>query len=362
VVLGIWLARIAERRRRLTLIGLGTLLWSLATAACGAATSFGTLALARVGVGGGEAFGLPSTQSVVSDYFPKENRTTAISVLLLAPPIGALLGSVGGGIIAQAWGWRTAFVIASVPGFVLALLVLLTVAEPPRGQHDHLDTGGEEVPSFTAVLKRMWQRHSFRHVLAGSTIASVAGSGVFVFLAAFLARRFGYSIGEAAVVAGLLSSAPAMLGVVGAGWLADRMARRDARAYGNIPGWSLVLGAPVYILAVTRETAGAAIALLALAAFFQICYLGPSQGLFQNQMHPRMRATSTAVTTMIYSLVGGGLGPLLVGALSDHFAITKGDAGGLTTALALTALLYFWAAAHFFRGTHRIREELAIPL
>jgi MFS family permease len=320
------------------------------------------LALARIGVGGGEAFGLPSTQSVISDYFPKEKRTTAISVLLLAPPIGALLGSAGGGMIAQTWGWRTAFVIAAIPGFVLALLVLLTVAEPPRGQHDHLASAREEIPPFASVLKRMWRRHSFRHALAGSTIASLAGSGVFVFLAAFLARRFGFSIGEAALIAGFITSAPAMLGVVGAGWLADRMARRDARAYGNIPGWSLLLGAPVYILAVTRETAGAAIALLALAAFFQICYLGPSQGLFQNEMHPRMRATSTAVTTMIYSLVGGGLGPLMVGALSDYFATAEGEARGLSTALAITALLYFWAAAHFFRGTHRIREELALPL
>jgi predicted MFS family arabinose efflux permease len=362
VVLGLWLSRVAERRRRLTLVAIGTFLWSVATAACGAATSFATLALARVGVGVGEAFGLPSTQSVVSDYFPKEKRTTAISVLLLAPPIGAFLGSAGGGMIAQAWGWRTAFVIASIPGFVLALLVLLTVAEPPRGQHDDLGSEGETIPPFTAVLKRMWQRHSLRHMLAGSAIASMAGFGVNAFLAAFLARRFGYSVGEAAVAAGVLTSAPATLGVLGAGWISDRMARRDARAYATIPGWSLVLAAPIYILAVTRETAGAAIGLLALAALFQYCYLGPSQGVFQNQMHPRMRASSTAVTTMVYSLVGGGLGPVLVGKLSDHFAMANGEAGGLTTAMAITAIFYVWASIHFFVARRRIREELALPL
>jgi MFS family permease len=190
----------------------------------------------------------------------------------------------------------------------------------------------------------------------------MAGFGVNAFLAAFLARRFGYSIGEAAVTAGVLTSAPATLGVLGAGWLADRMARTDARAYGTIPGWSLVLAAPIYIAAVTRETAGAAIALLALAALVQYCYLGPSQGLFQNQMHPRMRASSTAAITLVYSLVGGGLGPFLVGGLSDHFAARYGVVGGLTMALAFTALLYLWAAIHFFRATRRIREELALPL
>ena len=362
VVLGLWLSRVAERRRRLTLVGIGTFLWSVATAACGMATSFATLALARVGVGVGEAFGLPSTQSVVSDYFPKEKRTTALSVLLLAPPIGAFLGSAGGGMIAQGWGWRAAFVIASIPGFVLSLLVLLTVAEPPRGQHDDLGGAGETIPPLSAVLARMWRRHSLRHLLAGSAIASMAGFGVNAFLAAFLARRFGYSIAEAAVAAGLLTSAPATLGVFGAGWLADRMARRDPHAYCTIPGWSLVLAAPIYIVAVTRETAGAAIALLALAALVQYCYLGPSQGVFQNQMHPRMRASSTAAITLVYSLVGGGLGPALVGGLSDHFAMRNGEVGGLTTALAITALFYLWAAAHFFWGTRRIREELALPL
>lgn len=362
VLLGIWVARIAERRRRLTLVGIGTLLWSLATAACGAASSFATLALARVGVGVGEAFGLPSTQSVISDCFPKEKRTTAISVLLLAPPIGAFLGSAGGGLIAEAWGWRTAFVIASIPGYVLALLVLLTVAEPPRGRHDDLGAAGDAIPPLAAVVKRMWQRHSFRHLLAGSAIASMAGFGVNAFLAAFLARRFGWSVGEAAVAAGALTSLPATAGVFGAGWLADRMARRNARAYGLVAGWSLVIAAPIYIAAVTRETPGPAIALLALAALFQYCYLGPSQGVFQNQMHPRMRASSTAIVQVLYSIVGAGLGPLLVGMLSDHFGVANGGAGGLTTALALTALLYLWAAGHFFRGTRRIREELALPL
>jgi MFS family permease len=190
----------------------------------------------------------------------------------------------------------------------------------------------------------------------------MAGFGVNAFLAAFLARRFGYSVGEAAVAAGVLTSAPATLGVVGAGWLADRMAHTDARAYALVPGWSLVLAAPIYMVAVTRETAAAAIALLALAALFQYCYLGPSQGLFQNQMHPRMRASSTAAIAMVYSLVGGGLGPALVGALSDHFATRNGEAGGLTTALAITAILYLWAALHFFRGTRHIRDELALPL
>jgi predicted MFS family arabinose efflux permease len=363
VVLGIWVARIAERRRRLTLIGIGTFLWSIATAACGAATSFATLALARVGVGVGEAVGLPSSQSVVSDYFPKHKRTTAMAVLLLAPPIGVFLGSAGGATIAQAYGWRAAFVAAAIPGFILAIVVLLTVAEPPRGQHDDLEDAA--VPPYRAVLARMWQRHAFRHLLAGSTIASMVGFGLNAFLAAFLFRKFGFSVREAGIIAGLIAALPASLGVFGGGWLADRMARRDARSYGTIPGVSLLLATPVYILAVTRESAPAAIGLLALAATVQYCYLAPATGVFQNLMHPRMRASSTATVGIFYSIVGAGLGPLLVGGLSDHFApdaSTAGSSAGLSIALAVTAILYLWASLHFFRARLRIREELNLPL
>ena len=136
VVLGLVVARIAERKRRLTLISVGTVLWSIATAACGLAGNFVQLLLARIGVGVGEAVGLPSTYSVVSDYFPREKRATMMSVLNLAAPIGAFLGASGGALIAQIYGWRAALLVAAVPGLVLALLLTLFVAEPRRGGHD----------------------------------------------------------------------------------------------------------------------------------------------------------------------------------------------------------------------------------
>jgi MFS family permease len=362
VLLGIWVARIAERRRRVPLIGIGTFFWSVATALCAGASSFATLFLARIGVGVGEAVGLPSSQSVISDYFPKERRTTAISVFMLAPPIGAFLGLTGGGVVAQEWGWRAAFLIAAAPGFMLSALVLLTVAEPVRGRHDPLGTDADAVPPLRAVLARMWQRHSFRHLLIGSTVASIAGFGVNLFLTTYFMRGYGFSLAEAGLTTGLIASLPAVIGVVGSGWLTDRLARRDARAYATIPGLCLLLTTPLYILAVTRDGASAAIALLGVATLLQYNYLGPSQGVFQNLMHPRMRATSYAVVNIAYSLVGAGVGPWLVGALSDHFSPGYGPAAGLMIALALTALLYLWAAMHFFVARRRIREELALPL
>jgi len=365
VVLALWVARIAERRRRLTLVTIGTVLWSIATAACGLANSFIQLVLARISVGVGEAVGLPSSSSIISDYFPKEKRATAMSVLLLAPPIGAFIGFVGGGYIAQAYGWRTAFWIASIPGFILAVLTALIVAEPPRGQHDNLGQKTDKVPPFSAVLRRVWERHSLRHLLIGSTVASMVGFGVNAFLAAFLLRRFGFTVAETGLIAGVIASLPATVSVFGAGWLADRIGKRDARSYSFIPGISLLIAAPVYILAVTRTDATQGIVLLGIASLFQYAYLGTTFGVFQNMMHPRMRATSSAFNSMLYSLIGNGFGPVLVGLLSDRFATsaTQTDSGkGLMMALAVVAIGYLWAACHYLWATRTIRRDLALPI
>jgi MFS family permease len=365
VVLGIWVARIAERRRRMTLLSIGTILWSIATAACGMANNFLQLVLARISVGVGEAVGLPSSSSIISDYFPKAQRATAMSVLFLAPPVGAFLGFVVGGLIAQDYGWRATFWFAAIPGFALAALATLTVAEPPRGQFDNLGEKTDIVPSFTAVLRRILGRSALRHLLAGSLVASTAGFGVNTFLAAFLMRRFGYTLAQAGLIAGIIGSLPAAISMLYSGWLTDRIGRRDARSYGFIPGISLLLTAPLYILAVTRTEALHAVVLLGIATLFMYNYIGPTHAVFQNMMHPRMRVTCFALISMLYSLIGNGLGPLLVGALSDHFAADPAHAtggGSLMLALALVAVGYLWAAAHYLLATRSLRAEWALPI
>jgi MFS family permease len=365
VLLSLWVARLAERRERISLVWIGTILWSIATSLCGAATSFGALLAARIGVGVGEAVGLPATSSLLSDYFRPEKRTTAMSVLMLAPPIGAFLGSAGGAMVAQAYGWRYAFYVAAVPGFILAMLLAFTVKEPPRGVHDGLSSEKDVVPPLSAVLARIWRRRSLTHLLVGSTVASMTGFAVNAFLAAFLLRRFGFSLRDAGVTAGLIASIPASLSVFGAGWLADRFGRRDARFYGWVPGIALFIAAPLYALAVTRETAAGAITLLTLSALVQYCYLGPTAGVFQNMMHPRMRASATAFNSLIYSLLGGAVGPLLIGALSDHFTDKASQAGpgiGLSHAMAAMTIFYVWGGVHYLLATRHLRHELALPI
>jgi predicted MFS family arabinose efflux permease len=357
VTLGIGVARYAERGHRLSLIAAGTLLWSLATAACGFVASFTQLLLARVGVGVGEAIGLPSNQSVIGDYFPPERRATAMSVLLLSPPIGAFIGAAGGGWIGQEFGWRNAFLIATIPGAVLAVAAWLLVAEPPRGRHDREASG--EVPSIRAVLGRLAGLPSARHLLAGSTIASLVGFGLNGFITFLLVRKFSMSLAQAAFFAALLGSLPGAIAVIAGGRLADRYGAKRPGLYAAIPGWCLIVAAPIYILGITRDTAPWLLGLVFVAALFQFTYLGVTYGVFQNLLHSRMRATGSALLNAIYTLIGQGLGTLLVGAMSDRLALRFGSADGLAYAMAITAAIYLWAGAHYLLAARHVGRDMA---
>lgn len=357
VTLGIAVARYAERGHRLSLIAVGTLLWSLATAACGFVTNFTQLLLARVGVGVGEAVGLPSNQSVLGDYFPPEKRATALSVLMLSPPIGAFLGAAGGGWIGQEFGWRNAFLIATVPGALLAVAAWLLIAEPPRGRYDR--EASADVPSFTSVLKRLVGLTSARHLLAGSTLASLVGFGLNGFITFLLVRKFAMSLAEAAFYAALLGSLPGAIAVFAGGRLADSFGGSRPWLYAAIPGFSLLFAAPLYVFGITRDSAALLLLVVFVAALFQYTYLGVTYGVFQNLLHSRMRATGSAVLNAIYTLIGQGLGALLVGWLSDRLAPGYGSADGLAYAMAITAGIYLWAAAHYLVAARHVGPDLA---
>jgi MFS family permease len=364
VLLGLWFARIAERRSRVTMIAIGTALWSLATAACGMASSFVQLFAARIGVGVGEAIGLPATSSVIADLYPRASRTTALSVMWIATPLGSLIGAAGIAWISQSHGWRMAFIAAAIPGLILALILHVTVPEPRRGQHDSLSAEElDHVPTAREVFHRMWTVRSLRHILSGSTIAATAAFGLNAFVAAWLMRRFGLTIAQAGMIMGLINSGPILIGVVGSGLLSDRLGKKNQRVYGLIPGIALLIAAPLYMIAVTRDQLTPAIVLLAAAAPFQYSYLASYSGTLQNMMHPRMRATAVAGMSVIVSLLSATIGPLLVGLLSDHLAAASGDAAiGLGRALALTSTLYFWAAVHLLWSTRDLVSDLATSI
>jgi MFS family permease len=353
---GLVIARFAERTRRLTLISVGTLLWSAATAACGAAVSWVQLLVARMGVGVGEAIGLPSNQSVISDYFPPNRRGLAISVLMLAPPVGAFIGFVGGGWIAQEFDWRFTFLIAAIPGVVLGVIAWLFVAEPKRGQHDA--GAGDEVPPITDVLRRLFVLRSGRNLVIGSALAAMLGFGLNYFFTSLMMRRFEVGLAEAGLYSGLIASLPAAVSVIGSGWLGDKLGAKNPAAYALVPGICLIVGGPIYAFAITRESLGLLLGLVSVATFLNFGYLGITYAALQNLMHPRMRATAFAVLNVVYG-IASALGPFLLGLLSDRMALSRGPADGLAAAMAISGLVYLWAGAHYLLAARHVGPDMA---
>ncbi len=353
---GLVVARIAERVRRLTLISFGTIFWSSATAACGWAGSWVQLLVARMGVGLGEAIGLPGNQSVVADYFPANKRGFAISCLLLSPPLGAFIGFVGGGWIAQEFGWRMTFLIAAIPGLVMGFVAWFFVGEPRRGQHD--PGASDDVPPVSAVLGRLFRLPSARNLVIGSALAAMLGFGLNFFFASLMVREFEVGLAEAGLYAGLIASLPAALSVVGSGWLGDRFGEGSPRAYALIPAISLLLGGPLYAFAIFQQQLPLLLGLVSVATFLNFGYLGITYATLQNLMHPRMRATAAAILNGVYG-VAGGLGPSLLGWLSDSLSVEMGAARGLATAMAITGLAYLWASAHYFMAARKLPADMA---
>jgi MFS family permease len=179
------------------------------------------------------------------------------------------------------------------------------------------------------------------------------------FLTFVLVRKFAMSLAEASLWSALLGSLPGAIAVIAGGRLADRYCERKPALYAAIPGWCLIVAAPVYIVGITRDSAALLLVLVFAAALFQYTYLGVTYGVFQNLLHSRMRATASALLNAVYGLVGQGLGTVLVGALSDDLAPRYGRAEGLAYALAITAAIYLWAGAHYLLAARHVGPDMA---
>ncbi len=392
--LGIPIARLAESRSRKTIITASVVIWSVMTAFCGLARSYGALFLFRVGVGVGEAGASPPAHSLIADYFPPKRRATALSIYSLGIPIGVLVGSVLGGVIAQRYGWRPAFAVVGLPGLVLALLTQITLREPARGHSEGGEAAGTVTPSFGAVVARLWSRPAFLHVAAGASLTSFASYGIGAFTAPYFIRTFHLSLTQAGLVLGLISGVAAAVGTLGGGLVTDRAARRDVRWYVWTPAIGLAIAAPLYMAGYLAPSWPLAVAILIFPPVFQYSYLGPSFGVMHNMVPPRMRATATALLFLAINFIGLGFGPTLVGLASDlfaahHFAgsLQMGPGGfahlcpggkasaslpalnaacrsasafGVRWAIVACAAVYLWAGAHYLLAAKRLRQDMSL--
>lgn len=372
-VLGLPVARWAERGDRPVIISLAVALWSAFTAACGLAQNFAQLILARVGVGIGESGCTPPALSLIADTVPRESRATATAVYMLGAPIGSLLGLALGGLIADAYGWRVAFMAVGLPGVLLAGVALLTLREPRRRMQAALRAQATaDAPTFGEALRELASKRAYVMIVGGITVHSFVSYGAIAFLGSFFFRNHGAELAQVAAEFGLKSAGflglalgvttgvMAIIGTLLGGSLADRFARRDARAYVVIPALGAVLALPFSVSALLADSLFLALGLLLIPGLLSGVWLGPAYGVVQSLVRPNTRATATAVVLFIANLIGLGLGPLCLGLASDLLATQAGLAPGpaLRTAMLAFGVLAIPCAGLFWTARRTLREEI----
>jgi MFS family permease len=355
--MGIPLGMIADRVDRRKLIALSVGVWSLMTAACGAATNFTQLMLARIGVGTGEAGGTPASQSMIADIFPFQQRVLATSVFTLGAAAGSMLGAIAGGQIADAFGWRTAFFALGIPGIALALIVRFTAYEPVRGLV--ATRSSDRAPPLRETLRFIRSQRSLLHVIAGATVVTYWGWGLLWWTPAFMARSLHMTTGEAGTALGTITGIAGALGIVVGGFVIHRLARTDSRWQVWPVAIATFLGTCASIGAYSGNTR--LTTLLMLWLFVPVAYLNlaPILSLTQSLVPPRMRGLSCAIMLFGANVANLALAPQIIGILSDLFrAHFNAGAESLRWALLLTTLTGFWATYHFWAAARNIRHDL----
>ena len=358
-IMGIPIAALADRWSRRNVLALSVGFWSAMTALFGLAGSFTTLFVTRVGTAVGEAGGSPPSHSLISDYFPKSRRGTAFSIFALAVPIGSALGAAIGGWGNDNLGWRMTFVAVGAPGLLLALLVRMTVLEPPRGMSDGVVRSAEKAPAMLDVLRFLWFRPSFRHLSLAAALHSVVWYASGAFNNAFLQRSHALTAAEAGYWIAVFSLIAGVGTFVG-GFLADRLSVRlnDRRWYLWVPGIATLFCVPFQFLAYLSPTLSTAlpgfVGLMLMAAVF----FGPSFAMTQALATLRMRSVATSVLLFIQTLIGNGLGPSLTGFLSDWLAPSY-QVDSLRYALVIIGVVNVWAAVHYALGARTLRADMA---
>ncbi len=359
--LGIPIARLADRFNRVSIVSLAVAIWSAMTALCGAAGNFWQLFLARVGVGVGEAGGSPPSHSIISDYFSKEERGFAMSIYSLGTSLGMLFGLVMGGFVAEYYGWRWAFVCAGVPGLALALLLKFTVREPVRGAMEEMTQAGkapapEQKESMSDAFRALWANRSYRYVNLAHMCGVFVGYGFTVWKPPLYLRQFDLSQSEVGLVIGLTSAGLGVPGMLLGGYLADRLSTRDVRGPAWLCAAAVLLAAPVYMLALWSSDWIMTTLLIGLGIFLYSLSHAPGLAIVQTVVEPHRRAQAAAYVFFLSNMLGLGLGPVLVGSLSDGFSAEFAHRS-LNAALGLVTLVLFMAGALYWQTAKVLRES-----
>jgi predicted MFS family arabinose efflux permease len=350
VTAGIPIAYWADRGNRRNIVSLALAVWSGMTALSGLAGNYSQLLLARLGVGLGEAGGSPPAHSMISDYYPPENRGTALSFYSSGIYVGILLGYLFGGVIAEAFGWRTAFLVVGLPGVFFAVILRLTVKEPLRGRWETSEARDAPKPTLRETLALLRDRPSFWYLALGASAVGYVSYGNGNFFPSYLIRMHGLTIAEVGMVLALVAGLTGAIGTFLGGYLGDKLGARDMRWYMWIAMIGIGLSYIPYMYIVMTDNTTAALTVLFFAFILKTLYLGPCIAISHTLVPPGMRAITSAVLFFILNMIGLGMGPFLTGLVSDLLQPEYGEQSLrysmlITTQVSVIAVALFWMAA-----------------
>lgn len=360
VTLGIPIARAADRTSRSLIISASIGVWSFATALCGLAQNFTQLVLARIGVGVGEAGFTPAAMSMVADYYPRRYRATALGIANLGVPLGMVAGLLVGGIGLELLGWRGAFLVAGVPGLLFAIAFWLTVREPARGAIDGLAPPPAAKLPLLQSLGVLLRAPTYVFIVLGNAATCMGLYGLSTWMPSFLVREFdiapssvGYMMAPALGLAGAI-------GVIAGGLLSDALSKRTPAAAMLLCAAASALAIPAGAMALLSGTPIGVVTVYGVAYMLGLLYSAPTLNLLCSVVPIDMRAFATSILLFVVNLIGLGLGPVIVGALSDHFAPSDNalrDAMLIMTGVyAMAALFYLIASTTAQRDVERIES------
>lgn len=357
--MGIPLAIIADRYNRARLIAVCSVIWSMMTAATGAASSYLQAILSRMGVGLGEAGLTPTANSLIADLFEPRLRGRALGIYVSAVPVGTMLAGWLGGWMAERIGWRHTFFVLGAFGLALTLIFFLLFREPSRGTKDSADGGTHEMPrGFRATLRHLFSLHSCRYLFAAFAIVGFVNAAINNWTPSFFMRSHGLSLATMAATIGTVFGIGGAIGMISGGALADRFASRDVSAYLKVPAISLLLALPLYAATFLTSNTWLAGFLLVAPVITAAVILAPALALLQKLVHSGMRAVAVSIFLLVLHVAGMGLGPLVVGQLSDLFQPQLGS-NALRYAILCVVPVNLIAVALLWRGARYVPVDLS---
>lgn len=340
-LLGVPFALLADRTSRSRVVAASLTVWSAFTALCGTASSFWQLFFFRMGVGVGEAGGVAPSYALIADYFDPQRRARAMAIFSLGVPIGLALGTLIGAYIADAISWRAAFYTMGVAGVLLAPVMLYFVRDPARSK------SAADMAPIRPVFALLARKPLFWLLAFAASSSSLCGYGLAVWTPTVLERSFGLGLVERGQFLASVLLIGGCSGVFAGGWLADRLGANDRGWYAKLPAIAWLITAPTFAAGLLAPNATLAWPLLLIPNALNILWLGPVITAVQHLVPRHMRATASASFLLINNLVGLGIGPLLIGGLSDALKASYGAEALRYAAVGCTAF-YLLAAALMF--------------